>query len=77
MGLNHLVSQGIVHDYPPLVDTRGSMTAQVCPPIPLIADGSLLILLGSLSIQSFSDRREKRWCLGGKTIETPIYYCTN
>lgn len=29
--LNHLVSQGIVQDYPPLCDVRGSMTAQfVC-----------------------------------------------
>ncbi|CCA74506.1 probable methionyl aminopeptidase (C-terminal fragment) [Serendipita indica DSM 11827] len=28
LGLNHLVSQGIVQDYPPLVDIPGSMTAQ-------------------------------------------------
>lgn len=28
MGLNHLVSQGVVQDYPPLCDIRGSMTAQ-------------------------------------------------
>jgi len=28
LALNHLVAQGIVHDYPPLCDTRGSMTAQ-------------------------------------------------
>jgi hypothetical protein len=26
--LNHLVSQGIVREYPPLVDVRGCMTAQ-------------------------------------------------
>jgi len=26
--LNHLVSQGIVRDYPPLMEERGSMTAQ-------------------------------------------------
>ena len=31
MQLNHLVQQGIVQDYPPLCDVRGSMTAQfVC-----------------------------------------------
>ncbi|RDX51888.1 peptidase M24A methionine aminopeptidase [Lentinus brumalis] len=28
LALNHLVSQGIVQDYPPLCDVRGSMTAQ-------------------------------------------------
>ena len=28
MQLNHLVGQGIVQDYPPLCDQRGSMTAQ-------------------------------------------------
>lgn len=28
--LNHLVSQGIVQSYPPLVDEHDSMTAQVC-----------------------------------------------
>ncbi|KAJ8519058.1 hypothetical protein ONZ45_g3963 [Pleurotus djamor] len=28
LALNHLVSQGIVQDYPPLCDQRGSMTAQ-------------------------------------------------
>ncbi|EIW86952.1 peptidase M24A methionine aminopeptidase [Coniophora puteana RWD-64-598 SS2] len=28
LGLNHLVQQGIVQEYPPLVDQRGSMTAQ-------------------------------------------------
>jgi len=28
LALNHLVSQGIVQDYPPLCDARGSMTAQ-------------------------------------------------
>jgi len=28
LALNHLVSQGIVQDYPPLCDTLGSMTAQ-------------------------------------------------
>lgn len=28
MQLNHLVQQGIVQDYPPLCDARGSMTAQ-------------------------------------------------
>ncbi|KIM78229.1 hypothetical protein PILCRDRAFT_600397 [Piloderma croceum F 1598] len=28
LALNHLVSQGIVEDYPPLCDQRGSMTAQ-------------------------------------------------
>ncbi|PVF98634.1 peptidase M24A methionine aminopeptidase [Serendipita vermifera] len=28
LGLNHLVSQGIVQDYPPLVDVLGCMTAQ-------------------------------------------------
>ncbi|KAF8078985.1 methionine aminopeptidase 2-like protein [Lyophyllum atratum] len=28
LGLNHLVAQGIVQDYPPLCDQRGSMTAQ-------------------------------------------------
>ncbi|PAV22041.1 peptidase M24A methionine aminopeptidase [Pyrrhoderma noxium] len=26
--LNHLVAQGVVHDYPPLCDQKGSMTAQ-------------------------------------------------
>lgn len=28
LGLNNLVSSGIVHDYPPLVDKKGSYTAQ-------------------------------------------------
>ncbi|KAF8586271.1 peptidase M24A, methionine aminopeptidase [Ramaria rubella] len=28
LALNHLVSQGVVQDYPPLCDVRGSMTAQ-------------------------------------------------
>ncbi|KAL0581086.1 Methionine aminopeptidase 2 [Marasmius crinis-equi] len=28
LGLNHLVAQGIVQEYPPLFDQRGSMTAQ-------------------------------------------------
>lgn len=28
LGLNHLVNQGIVQDYPPLVDKKGSYTAQ-------------------------------------------------
>ncbi|KAJ8585843.1 peptidase M24A, methionine aminopeptidase [Rhizopogon salebrosus TDB-379] len=28
LALNHLVQQGIVQDYPPLVDAKGSMTAQ-------------------------------------------------
>jgi methionyl aminopeptidase len=28
LALNHLVGQGIVQDYPPLCDQRGSMTAQ-------------------------------------------------
>ncbi|PIL31448.1 hypothetical protein GSI_06149 [Ganoderma sinense ZZ0214-1] len=28
LALNHLVSQGIVQDYPPLCDVRGAMTAQ-------------------------------------------------
>jgi len=28
LALNHLVQQGIVQDYPPLCDSRGSMTAQ-------------------------------------------------
>lgn len=28
LALNHLVQQGIVQDYPPLCDQRGSMTAQ-------------------------------------------------
>ncbi|EGN93866.1 hypothetical protein SERLA73DRAFT_188979 [Serpula lacrymans var. lacrymans S7.3] len=28
LALNHLVTQGIVHDYPPLCDARGAMTAQ-------------------------------------------------
>ena len=26
--LNHLVAQGVVHDYPPLCDKKGCMTAQ-------------------------------------------------
>jgi methionyl aminopeptidase len=30
--LNNLVSQGIVQNYPPLVDEHGSMTAQACMP---------------------------------------------
>ncbi|KII93622.1 hypothetical protein PLICRDRAFT_35851 [Plicaturopsis crispa FD-325 SS-3] len=29
LALNHLVAQGIVQDYPPLCDVRGSMTAQM------------------------------------------------
>ncbi|KAI0094479.1 peptidase M24A, methionine aminopeptidase [Irpex rosettiformis] len=28
LALNHLVAQGVVHDYPPLCDARGAMTAQ-------------------------------------------------
>ncbi|KAF8846131.1 peptidase M24A, methionine aminopeptidase [Paxillus ammoniavirescens] len=28
LALNHLVQQGIVHDYPPLCDVKGAMTAQ-------------------------------------------------
>jgi methionyl aminopeptidase len=28
LALNYLVQQGIVQDYPPLCDQRGSMTAQ-------------------------------------------------
>lgn len=36
LALNHLVQQGIVQDYPPLCDQRGSMTAQFVSPLAFV-----------------------------------------